>query len=490
MYSFLVKSLKRNIFIIEYNQRLMNSKLSKFDFSSTIYILFGFFILSWVLWYNGYPLVYSDTGIYIAGAHEHFIPGDRPQTYGEFIYVFGMHKTLWGPILMQTLMLAFVLFDLCMIITKHRSKKTIYLVTCILLAFTSGISFTSSQLMADVFTPMLFIALANITFRVKSRPILDFLNVLIGILAIGVHNSHVAIAILLLVIFFGLMLAQKKIASFNIFLFTRLKTIKIVFLLVVGVLFTPTLHFLNKGEFVYSGSSHVILMCKFVENGTLKAFLKEKCQDKKFYETHKMCSCYEELPIDISSFLWLESSPLHKTGGWGEASKKEYNDIIKELLTTPKYLYLNITSTIENTLSQLFRLDVAPGTFAYLENSPPYARVHQHYEQEGNSYDLSLQNVNHLKKDWVTELHHYAIFFTVLLIIIIWKNNSKFKKEQIAFMSFAVLYLLLNSLCTAGLHDANPRFQSRVDWIIQLSVLIIVLDNLKTFKKIVQSAFD
>ncbi len=468
----------------------MKSKLKKIDFSSIIYVFFGVFILSWVLWYNGYPLVYSDTGIYIAGAHEHFVPGDRPQTYGEFIFVFGMHQTLWGPVLMQTLMLAFLLFDLCMIITNHHSKKTVYLIICIILAFTSGISFTSSQIMADVFTPMLCIALANIMFRVKNQPTLDLLNIVIGILAIGVHNSHVAMATLLVVIFFGLVLVQKKIKSFNLFHFTRSKKIKIGLLLVIGILFTPTLHFLNTGKFIYSGSSHVILMCKFVENGTLKELLKERCQDEEFYETHKMCSCYEELPSDISSFLWLENSPLYKTGGWGNESKKEYNDLIKELLTTPKYLYLNITSTIENTLSQLFRLNIAPGTFPYLENSPPYSRVHKHYEQESNSYDLSLQNVNQLDTDWITKLHYYAIFFTVLLIIFIWKNNSKFKKEQILFMSFAVLYLLLNSLCTAGLHDANPRFQSRVDWVIQLSVLIIVFDNLKTIKKIVQAAFE
>lgn len=401
-----------------------------------------------------------------------------------------MHKTLWGPILVQTLMLAFVLFDLCMIITKHRSKKTVYILICIILAFTSGISFTASQIMADVFTPMLFIVLSNIFFRTKSRPVLDFFNILIGIIAIGVHNSHVAIAILLLVLFFGFILMQKKIKSLNTLFLTSSKKIKIALLLAIGILFTPILHFLNNGKFVYSGSSHVILMCKFVENGTLKTFLKEKCQDKKFYETHKMCSCYEELPIDISSFLWLDNSPLHKTGGWGEASKKEYNDIIKELITTPKYLYLNITSTIENTLSQLFRFNVAPGMFAYTEGSPPYSHVHEHYQQESNSYDLSLQNVNQLETDWITTNHYYGMFFTVILAIIIWKNNSLFRKEQILLMSFAFFFLLLNSLCTAGLHDANPRFQSRVDWIIQLSVLIILLDNLKTIKKIIQSAFE
>ena len=453
-------------------------------------ILVGSFIISWVLWYNGYPLVYSDTGIYIAVAHEHFIPGDRPQTYGEFIAIFGMHKTLWGPILMQTTLLAFVLFDLCMSLTTHKSKQTNYLITCIILAFTSGISFTSSQIMADVFTPILCLTIANIFLRKKKQPFLDILNTVIGIFAIGTHNSHVAIAILLFVIFIGFSFFKNKIKYLADFSYNGSKKIKLTVLFTFGILFTPTLHYFNEGKFTYSSSSHVILMCKFVENGTLKMLLKEMCQDKKYYETHKFCSCYEELPIDISSFLWLDNSPLYKTGGWGEESKKEYNDIIKELLTTPKYLYLNITSTIENTLSQLFRLHVAPGTFAYMENSPPHHRVHKHYEQEGNSYNLSLQNVNQLETDWINKIHFHSIFFTVLILIIIWKNNSKFKKEQIIFASFAVIYLVINSLCTAGLHDANPRFQSRVDWIIQLSVLIIILDNLNTMKKIIQSAFN
>jgi len=48
----------------------------------------GTLILSLIGLYNGYPLVYSDTGTYIYSGFDKFIPLGRPVTYGLFLSFF------------------------------------------------------------------------------------------------------------------------------------------------------------------------------------------------------------------------------------------------------------------------------------------------------------------------------------------------------------------------------------------------------------------
>lgn len=55
------------------------------------WIIFGAFIIAFVGLFNGYPLVYSDTGTYIYSGFDRFIPADRPIVYGLFLKFFSFN---------------------------------------------------------------------------------------------------------------------------------------------------------------------------------------------------------------------------------------------------------------------------------------------------------------------------------------------------------------------------------------------------------------
>src|SRR6056297_1608751 len=87
----------------------------------------GTVILSIVGLFNGYPLVYSDTGTYIYSGFNYFIPNDRPVSYGLFIKFFSLSYSAWFVILIQNLITAFVLFELInLIIGKKYNFQRIY----------------------------------------------------------------------------------------------------------------------------------------------------------------------------------------------------------------------------------------------------------------------------------------------------------------------------------------------------------------------------
>ncbi|NTV83243.1 MAG: hypothetical protein HGA23_02950, partial [Bacteroidales bacterium] len=64
------------------------------NITAFFHILCGSVILSIIGLYNGYPLVYSDTGTYIASGLQEFVPNDRPMIYGLFIKLFSFNYSL------------------------------------------------------------------------------------------------------------------------------------------------------------------------------------------------------------------------------------------------------------------------------------------------------------------------------------------------------------------------------------------------------------
>src|SRR5262249_4097955 len=65
---------------------------------------------TWVALFNGYPLVYSDTGAYLAAGIEYYIPNERPIFYGIFMIPLHLDGwSLWPVVIGQCLILAYVL---------------------------------------------------------------------------------------------------------------------------------------------------------------------------------------------------------------------------------------------------------------------------------------------------------------------------------------------------------------------------------------------
>ena len=466
----------------------MKTKLSKIDFSTIIYILFGFFILSWVLWYNGYPLVYSDTGTYVVSAEINQIPQDRPKSYSDFIKITGMGTSLFIPIIVQTLFLSFALFSLFKNVCQAKSYRNNFLITCVILAFTTAVSWYSVQLMADIFAPILVLSTLNLLLQKSKGYFQMILSILLVMIAISFHNSHLVMAIQLHFVILFLYFFRKKISLLSEIGDLKRKVLLISAVYLVGFFITPINHYFTNGSFNYAQSSHVILISKFVENGTLKSFLEERCnEDPVFAEQHSFCSCYEEIPNNVSPFLWAADSPLVKTGGWGEGTKDQYNSIMIEMLLTPKYFFENLFSTIKATISQLFRVSIGEGLGAYKEGTPPYYVVHEYYPQEANSYDLAHQNGINFDFDFVNYLHLFVLLISVVFLILVTNvATGVIPKNQQVILVICVLSILINSSATGGLHFPYARFQSRIVWLLPFSVLLIALDNKELLKKLLQ----
>jgi hypothetical protein len=449
-------------------------------------ILISTFILSIIGLYNGYPLVYSDTGTYIYSGLDMFVPVDRPISYGLFINFFSLKYSTWFVIIVQNILTAYIIYKTLKIFFEDSKffDKIYYLIILFLTTLT-GIGWYSNQLMPDFFSYIVILSIFVLLVDTKQNIISKFILILMLIYGMIVHFSHLLIGITLvtLIICSKIIFREKmkSIKFYNIF-FVSLIVLSSWFIL-------PSINYLIEKKFILSKGTHVFLMSHLNDTGILKQFLDENCNKSEFKEC-KLCLYKDSLPVDLASFIW-SSGILEKTGGW-ENSREEYNKIIKAILTTPKYLILNIYRSFTYGLIQLTQNKIGEGLTAYNNWSPPYSLIKEKFHNELNNYLNSKQNkwngVN-LKLDLLNTFHTVLIIISVIILLTLLTSPiiQNFNRISILFALFIIISITLNSFITAGLNSPCERFQARVVWLLPFSTIILIIKN---YRVIISSIYE
>jgi hypothetical protein len=122
----------------------------------------GMALLCWPAIRNGFPFVFSDTGAYIAQYEPNlvsiFTPHlDRPDYYSYLIWFFSAGRNLWGIIIAQALIMAWLLYRAACAISSTKTAL-VYLIFCIATAIASVAPVLASTIVPDIWLTYAFIA--------------------------------------------------------------------------------------------------------------------------------------------------------------------------------------------------------------------------------------------------------------------------------------------------------------------------------------------
>jgi hypothetical protein len=433
-------------------------------FVSLLLCSFGF--------YNGFPFVFSDTGAYIRSGFLNEVLLDRPITYGLFIRHVSLAESLWLVIFVQALFVSVCLYYIFKYFTNAASKIQWLLVYVFIITVFTGASITISQIMPDVFTGILFLCLVLILFANPVRRDLVII-VFLAVLSLMMHNSHFALTGLFLLIL-TIAFITKRIRKKNFFIKTK-NLITSWIILVFSWLLLSTIHFSFGGPFAVSQINHIFLMSRMNETGILNDYLKCECPEKKY----KLCEYANEIPWD---FIWNPNTPTNKMGGW-LACKDEYNAILNDIFTTPKYAKKFLIKGLESGLKQFFTFtagDVNP----YLMDSSPYFNLANHYPLLKYEYLGSRQASGVLDLGMINQVQRILVILSLFLIF--W--FLFLKKASVAVRNIAIAILLLalcNALVCGMLSSVTIRYQSRIVWLLLLPVILHFCESggvIKAFK--------
>ena len=440
-----------------------------------LWILPAAFISCFVAFHNHFPLVYQDTASYIHTGFSRIVLDDRPSAYGLWIRLSSMHYSLWSVVFFQSLLVCYLIFQLFSAFYQGSKLLLVFGSSIVFLTFFTAFSFTVSVLIPDIFSSIALLCLMNMLVHKQPTRFDRYFLPVLFIASASMHYSSLPILLLMLCAMLVLKILKKNKSTME---FPSWKKIVYLFsLCMLTLVCIPFSHYVIAGKFKYSGSTHVFLMNHFVETGILANYLDEKCSDHNY----RICAYKDSLVWD---FMWDPRSAVNQTGGWA-ANREEYNRIILDILSTPKYLGITIKKGVESSFRQFFSINasVAP---AQIGNSEVIRQIRWRFPDSETDYLSSLQSQSKLKTSLLNSLQPFIVLPSLLLLLLlisIPSLNRTIEEREKLLILLIVLYSLINAVVCSNLSTIHDRFQSRIAWLWPLLCILIVARNWNDLRK-------
>lgn len=444
--------------------------MSKKQIQFYLTVLAGALLLLFPAFYNGYPLINPDDGTYINSGFLVQVPEDRPIIYGLLLRLFSINGiSLWIAVFVQSLTVSWLLLK---IISQNTQEKTFLkaIVIYLFLSFFTSLSWVTSEIIPDICTPIVMMCLYLIIIN-KETKFNTFLLYGIFLTASATHMSHFLMFISIIAVLFFV----KK------YFFKREQVQRVKRSLITLAILSFWATVMNAS--VYSNSKHIFLMASMLDKGVLKSYLNEHCNDNNY----KLCKYKNTMSSDPNWFLWSSNSPLYLEGGWS-ATKNEYNEILREILTTPKYFGQFTITSIQYTWKQLLDFKIGDGNIPFKEDNPVYWAIQNHVQRDLNVYTNAWQHQELItpKLELPNKIIYYTVGISLLALLIMMVIKRKTIPLNLSLLVFLIfISILINAADCAAFAQVNGRYGSRMMWLIPFCEIVMLMSfNTKHLKNI------
>ncbi|TDH61422.1 hypothetical protein E2C06_16680 [Dankookia rubra] len=426
-------------------------------------ILLGGLILGWPAYWNGYPLVFNDTGNYIAQVKLRFIGWTAPPFYSAFLSGTDLGLTLWGPVLAQGLVAATVV-----VIALEQSglrRRWGMLLAFVALAGLTSLPWLASQVTADFFTGIAVLSLALLAF---GRPVPWHRWVLppVALLAILAHQSHVPLAL-------GMVAAAGAIGWARggrraaLAILRRMAPAPV---LALAIAFAVNLFGL--GIPAISPFGNIILAARMLADGTALDYLQEACPAQHY----RLCDHLAEIPPGGTVFLWDRPAMWDAIGGH-RAWNAEASRIVRGTIAHDPAGVLR--DLLANGAAQFAALRTGESILPWPKDDGPRPMIARFFPAELQAFDHSRQQRGLLLADVRPfERLHVPIAWLgiagLLACILVWRRDPLVP----GLCALVLLAAMGNALLTGGLSEVQNRYAARLAWVLVLTPCLVLAARL------------
>ena len=411
-------------------------------------------LLSVAIW-NGFPLIFYDTGAYILqGLGREFVV-ERSPVYSLFLSYGGGGKSLWLIAVIQAFLTAFVIVETARCVAP-KMGIAIFASVAVALVVLTGLPWYAGQIEPDCFTALTVLCTYLLAFHARdlgaSRTVAIFLT---AAFAAATHPSHI-----LLIVGLVLIVATFKVVSIarNGVAGLRLSSLALPLMsALLAVVMTFVSNYSLTGKIFFNRAGSVFVFASLLQDGLVDRLLDDTCPQSGY----KLCAYKGELPKTAEHWLWFPDSPFARLGHFaGTAAESER--IVDDILM--RYPGGFLLSTINDTAEQLvdFRTgdQIEPQEWVLHSNlarfiprqMAAYMRARQ---QEGK---IRFHYVNDLQ--WpVAALAQIGAGAAFVMMVRRRRWNSAI------FLGFMMAALLGNALICGALSNPHDRYQSRLVWL-------------------------
>ncbi|MBV8615681.1 MAG: hypothetical protein JOY66_18205 [Acetobacteraceae bacterium] len=423
-------------------------------------LLLSAFLLTWPALCNGYPLVFSDTGTYLSQALNHYLGWDRPPFYSLFMLPLHMGLTTWPVVAAQGLLTAWVLRVALRALLPGRSAGWIP-------AFAAGLALASplpwfaAQLMPDLFTGLLVLALALLVLAPERLGRVEAVGLTaLAAFAMCAHLSNLPLGLALIVCLLPLRRRLGARAALG-----GAGLARVLGAPVAAALALMGVNLAGHGSVAIAPFGNVFLLARLIEDGPGRDVLIQACPGVGW----RLCAARDRLPASADAFLWRPESPLNAVGGPKRVSVEADAIIAAAFRAEPGS---ELAAMLRNAGRQLLRFESGDGLQPWPETVTPWInRDFPSFEQA--AYAASRQaNGQRLLPDWMGGLHEGAALGGTAFLLACLPGWLR-RRDIMAGLAVAILAgLLANAAITGAPSGPHDRYQSRIMWLPGLALLL------------------
>ncbi|KQZ00215.1 hypothetical protein ASD45_04615 [Pseudolabrys sp. Root1462] len=406
--------------------------------------------------WNGFPLVFPDTGGYFTAPMLRELANGRSAMYGLFLDA-GIPLAFWPCVVAQAALMAW-LFAVTLRVNGLGGRPWLALGIVALLSLATSLPWFAGQLMPDILFAALVLALYLLAYA--DAQLTAWERWLSGVVAAFAMASHMAAL--------GMAIAVLAALALTHVAWLALPRARMTFAagaVAAGVLLCPLSNVILTGQFAFTPGGASFLFGRLVEDGIVSRYIADHCPD----ETLQLCQYKSEIQEDADSWLWWGGSPLYKMGGW-EAYEPEAKRIIAGTLA--EYPVTHAITAVNAAISQFMSFETEVGvddnqpTYAALEEFLP--RLYPEFlaaRQQADRFDVSPLNMLHVPVGYLS--------LAALALAMLFHRRLGLTPEARALGLTLFAALAANAVVCGVFSHPVDRYQSRLVLLVPFVVAVL-----------------
>lgn len=412
-------------------------------------------LLLWPAIYNGYPLLYPDSALYIALS---FAPQEYPPrglTYPVLMHGLHWGVSLWLVILAQAVLASWVLHETVAVFAVRRRAVCLLGLGALLAALT-GLPWTTDQVMPDFGGGPMVLALAIVTlYGDRLNAVRRLVLLAVAALGVAIHASFapVAVAIVLLAL-----IARRWL---------RLSWRDIVrpaAATVGGAALAIAVQWAITGYPYYSQGGQQFLFGRLVDDGIVADYLDIACPNQPL----QLCAFKDRLPHTHNEYLWTQPAAFKAMGGWNPSPELRHIMLDSALHMPLRHL----GAVVADTARQL--VHIAVGESMGPPSAPASRAVEIAFPGEADQFHAARQLRDGLdpmtRQLNVVQMPVQLAALAALVMVVALRARAG-QRRSAGFGALVLAALLINAFVCGVFSGATERYQNRVAWLAVVAVL-------------------
>ena len=409
--------------------------------------------------WNGFPLMFYDTGAYLAEGLSGDFLVERSPVYSLLLLFAGGGFSLWPVVILQALMTSYLIALVARIEVPALTLKGLAAIGIALMLLT-GIGWYVGQVEPDCMTAILVLGCYLLLFRFSSLDEIARALVLgITALAVACHPSHLGLIAGFLIVGAGLHLFARLVPGLPR---PRLKPASIAFAISLGLTLASNLALAH--GFFLSRSGSVFVFARLMQDGIIQRLLHDTCPQSEY----QLCPYQRQLPHNANAWLWGENSLFHREGGFANSQAEDNRMIVESL---KRYPLMQVKAALYDSVLQFFEFRTGDGIESQINiiwpelkkvapgELPAYARARQQ-RQKFRFQQINMVNVT------------VGMLSLLGVLMLLSQSAHRRRWSEMTLPGLVLLALIGNAIICGTFSNPHDRYQSRLMWLPALALLL------------------